>query len=211
MGCDIHAHLEVRDYSYDDENKERGIWFNTDKWTVNKDSVFYPEDYPNRFHIDYDDRIYKGRNYCLFAVLVNVRNYWEIKSISEPKGLPDDISEETKKESDDYGCDGHSHTYLTLEEILNYPHWDKDEEGTDFAFNEERKAEMEKEYGDRLISSLPNESWGYKIRYKTTIKELCSEFYNETIPKLKKYLREHDNPKYQINADDIRLVFWFDN
>jgi hypothetical protein len=211
MGCDIHAYLEVKRYSYDDDKRENGIWVNADKWTVDESHIQYPEDYPNRFHIDYDDRIYSGRNYCLFAVLANVRNYWdEIKPISNPKGLPVDVSDETKQQSDDYGCDGHSHSYLTLKEILEYAGWNKEEEGTDFAFNEERLREAKDKYGEKYLRH-EDTNFGYKVFYKTDIKELCSEFYNETIDKMKKYLKDHDVPKYQTREEDIRLVFFFDN
>ncbi len=37
-----------------------------------------------------------------------------------PKGLPDNVSIEVKTESDEWGIDGHSHSFLTLKELLDY-------------------------------------------------------------------------------------------
>lgn len=64
---------------------------------------------------------YDGRNYDVFAVLADVRNYdGRLKPIDQPRGLPDDVSHEIKQESDNYGIDGHSHQWLDLDEVLNY-------------------------------------------------------------------------------------------
>ena len=83
MGCDIHAHIEV---------KINGKW----------------EHYST-------PRI--QRWYQLFAKIAGVRNNNDITPISEPKGLPEDISEITKFESDYMGSDGHSHSWLNVKEI----------------------------------------------------------------------------------------------
>lgn len=57
------------------------------------------------------------RNYALFAKMADVRNGFEILPISQPKGLPSDISEVTSVYRDKRGTDGHSDSFLTLEEI----------------------------------------------------------------------------------------------
>lgn len=59
-----------------------------------------------------------NRNYALFAYMANVRNYGDITPISEPKGLPDDVSFMVQFDSDRWGDDGHSHSYLTADEIV---------------------------------------------------------------------------------------------
>ncbi|MGN4611781.1 hypothetical protein ACTFOZ_04785 [Bacillus cereus group sp. MYBK71-2] len=66
MGCDIHAYVEVKRYPYQDEKRENGVWINADKWTVNQEYALHPEDDQRHMIIDYDDYIYKGRNYYLF-------------------------------------------------------------------------------------------------------------------------------------------------
>jgi len=66
MGCDIHPYLD-----WDEAQKDDGTWY------VNNIA---------KLHI--------SRNYLLFAILADVRNYGKdpIKPVSEPKGLPDRVS-----------------------------------------------------------------------------------------------------------------------
>lgn len=40
--------------------------------------------------------------------------------ISEPRGLPVDVSAVVRSQSDSYGIDGHSHSFLTVAELLAY-------------------------------------------------------------------------------------------
>ena len=68
------------------------------------------EDDGGHLYVPYEKRIYIGRCYSLFALLANVRNYAEITPISNPRGLPNDVSEIVKEMSDQWGCDGHSHS-----------------------------------------------------------------------------------------------------
>jgi hypothetical protein len=131
MGCDIHLYLEKRVYRYDDKEKKNGIWVNADKWTRNHRLALYPddEDERNEWELDYHDRIYTGRNYDLFAILANVRNGYGFAGvptgsgfvpIAMPKCFPEDVSLTVKRESDGWGCDGHSHSWFTLKELLDY-------------------------------------------------------------------------------------------
>lgn len=60
------------------------------------------------------DRVKQGRNYWLFGKLAGVRGGG---SIFEPKGIPDDISEVTSKELEDWDCDSHTHTWFTKDEM----------------------------------------------------------------------------------------------
>lgn len=206
MGCDIHAFVEVKRYPYQDTNRRNGVWVSADKWTVNEDHILYPEDYEKRFHVDYDDSIYKGRNYDLFAILAGVRNNRGLKPISLPKGLPEDVCKDIKDESDIFASDGHSHSYLTLKEILQYK-WDEEIEVVDFADSKELAIE---EYGDKIVSIKPSRI-GVKVTYKTTFREIHNHFFMTTIEKLKSFLKDSEYPYLQIRQDDIRLVFWFDN
>lgn len=56
------------------------------------------------------------RNYALFEVMAGVRGDAE-KTISLPKGLPDDLSAVTAIAAADWEPDGHSHSWLDFEEI----------------------------------------------------------------------------------------------
>ena len=65
------------------------------------------------------------RDYRLFAILANVRNYEEfnIKPISEPRGLPLDVSVLAKASSDGWDSDGHSHSWISCAEIEDIAQW----------------------------------------------------------------------------------------
>lgn len=76
-----------------------------------------------------------ARNYVLFAALAGVRNYWDVKPISEPRGLPDSFDEEKAEKLADaisaYWGD-HSHSWLSIKELVNWEGWDQiieDEKG----------------------------------------------------------------------------------
>lgn len=109
MGCDIHAAIEIK---------------NGHGWEA--------VTFPNKYFGKYDDEPEKtasldfGRNYDAFAILANVRNGCGFAGvdtgdgfipISEPRGLPDDVSEcavNTALTGD------HSASFVTLPELLAY-------------------------------------------------------------------------------------------
>jgi hypothetical protein len=102
MGCDIHLYVEVR---------KDGVWESVDAWSTDQQGDIY---------IPYEKRLFTGRNYNLFAMLADVRNRYDIIPISEPKGLPEDISENVKNMSIVWDGDGHSHSHFTVSELLEY-------------------------------------------------------------------------------------------
>lgn len=78
-------------------------------------------------------KIPDDRNYWTFGILANVRNGSgfagvdmgdPLTPISEPRGLPDDMSTETKSavEHDEIWLGDHSFSWLTLRELLDYPY-----------------------------------------------------------------------------------------
>lgn len=116
MGTDIHIAVEVR-------NPEGG-WTSADEWESEIENEGTPEQYTS-WHIPYEKQIYTGRNYDLFAILANVRNgtgFAGVKTgdgfnvIADPRGLPEDCDERIREWSDW----GHSHSWLTLAEILAF-------------------------------------------------------------------------------------------
>jgi hypothetical protein len=97
MGCDIHAMIEAK-YRY---RRLADCW----SWQG-----------CGEIHI--------SRNYRLFAKIAGVRNYDNIAPIAEPRFS--DITSETcdetcsetfKRWSLDYGADGHSHSWVSLDEL----------------------------------------------------------------------------------------------
>jgi hypothetical protein len=110
MGCDIHLYVEA---------KAGDNWESQDKW-VEEDG---------EKDVDYSDRFYTSRNYDLFAILANVRNGHGFagvktgegfKPISEPRGLPIDVTSDVGNLSERWGVHGHSHSWFTLKELLEY-------------------------------------------------------------------------------------------
>lgn len=93
MGCDIHVYTEKRN--------DLGHWE-----TVNEDT--------DGAYTSNDKNVW--RNYQLFGLMAGVRR--EIDGHFEERGLPEDVSEAVKKESDSWDGDGHTHSYLTLDEMM---------------------------------------------------------------------------------------------
>lgn len=131
MGCDIHFFTErySTDNNYDgprDISEERNIklgtllnddkveprWVSADKWSYEDDG----ED--SYWDLSYNDRFYRGRNYSLFEILAGVRGD-DDNAIEPPRGIPDDASLGYKTVSDRWDGDAHSHSYFTLDELLD--------------------------------------------------------------------------------------------
>ena len=118
MGCDIHFYVETRD-------AETGNWNLVDELVREGegegDDIYVSTDYHKSF--------YKGRSYNLFSILADVRNgrgFAGVKTgegfqpISTPRGVPDDASDGYKQLVASYGADGHSHSYHTIRQLLDY-------------------------------------------------------------------------------------------
>lgn len=74
------------------------------------------------------ERFYRGRNYGTFAILADVRNSrrvfgagGEFDPIAEPRGVPRDASDFYIAEQWRWGVDGHSHSWFTIQELLDFP------------------------------------------------------------------------------------------
>lgn len=112
MGCDIHLYVEKR---------VDGQWRSVEEWK---------QEYEGEgLSVPYDSRFYTRRNYDLFAILADVGNGFGFagvdtgdgfRPISSPKGLPEDVSTLLREESERWGCDGHSHSFFTVAELLAY-------------------------------------------------------------------------------------------
>jgi len=116
MGCDIHFYVETR--------QEDGSWKTADTWELSE----YNEP-GDPLSVDYKKAFYSGRGYDLFSILADVRNgrgFAGIKTgegfnpISVPRGVPKDACEQYRAVVERWDCDGHSHSHLTLAELLTY-------------------------------------------------------------------------------------------
>jgi len=146
MGCDIHAHVEVKIY---------GEW----------EHLNAPQ---------------LSRDYAMFGKMAGVRSSSETP-ISEPKGLPEDMSFITRLEAERYGEDGHSHSWLSAEEMCQLSEWltRRSKATKDYYFEKDFGYYFEKDFG-----YLFSNGWDVFTKYK------------------------EDKP---IWLEDARLVFWFDN
>jgi hypothetical protein len=137
MGADIHFFVE----KYSDEDfegpknvsEQRNIklnsilegqrverWISADKWNL---EYIGTED--EHWDVPYEKEFYNNRNYYLFSMLADVRNYRnEVEPICEPKGIPEDASDGYKYVVDRWNGDGHSHTYFTLSDLMDID-WSK--------------------------------------------------------------------------------------
>ena len=209
MGCDIHLYVE---------RKHDGQWYSADYFVP---SVSYVPDQWGQVPKQKYDRVemYGKRNYALFATLANVRNYGNTAYISEPKGLPDDVTEFVKAEWEDWGFDAHSCSYLTLRELLDFH-----EAGHPLKRRGMLSPEQLKEFDQGILpthwcqgSSTP----GYEFRE-------WEEENNVLVPLINKLKERCDDlnviydfawdSTYQLmrhetyeKAKNIRIVFWFDN
>lgn len=125
------------------------------------------------------------RCYRLFAKMANVRNYEEygITPISDPRGMPEDASETTKFFCEEYGADGHSHSWLDAKEIDELYRF----------INDDLKL-----VGGRIKQSgwWPEENFGY--------------FFGNTWAGWNRYQKYQEHLK-EMGVEDVRFVFWFDN
>lgn len=217
MGCDIHMYAEV--------NKD-GKW---EKVGNIFDNPWYNPDYESKWNTPKTDEPYTERNYDLFAILANVRNGYGFagvptgsgfEPISMPRGLPEDVSAEIKELADEWGRDGHSHSYLILSELLGYD-WEGQTTTHYGVFSKEQYVQLKKTgipgayaagvfgsdvvivNGDEIFD-VPNDGKSYHAWAaweETYAQSVGPAFLEHTLTALK----ELGQP------DNVRIVFWFDN
>ena len=202
MGCDIHMYVECRDRFKDEVSQ----WRNCDHWKLNKYYENDEDSYEQKYKVV---GIYDDRDYFLFSVLADVRNYSDIPFICQPKGLPMDCTDVVKEISDIWNGDGHSHSFLTLAEIKKFNHLHK---------KYKRSGYVPKKEAQKLDDGIEPDHWcqwtnqeGYEYReWETSYNPL-----DGLILALEKRMKEEFyiyRDKYdKIIEEDIRIVFWFDN
>lgn len=199
MGCDIHMYCEVKQ-----KNSKKwdtvGRIFKNEYAKYHKGLIWVFED-GESFGEPYVIYPYLNRNYNLFAVLAGVRNgTWgdQVKPISKPRGLPEDVSKFVLKKSEEYGVDGHSHSHISLSELEKY----------NWGFKISIDAYVDKEVAEEFNKTgiKPTEyaalsSHGVAIQWTETIGDLCKQFLLTCMPQLTNLKK----------FGEVRIVFWFDN
>lgn len=199
MGCDIHLFTE-RKRSIDKIEK----WVNIDYFKLNP---YYGIDkYESQLEVV---ELYGSRNYRLFSILANVRNYHDNKFISLPKGFPEDSSEFVKSEKERWDGDGHSHSYFTLKELKDF----RKENGL------VKYAGVMSPKDAELVDKgeMPN-SWCQGTTDTTYVYREW-QYDNDALSGLIRKIEERKKEDFWIFDDDehpehdenIRIVFWFDN
>jgi hypothetical protein len=124
------------------------------------------------------------RNYGMYGFLADVRNYSSVPPIAEPRGFPDDASEEVQALKEDWDCDAHSSSWLTVNELLTF-NYD--------APMEDRRVmrQVGPNAWDGGCTCEPGEG------QQTTFREFLGKTFFEDLEKLKASGAE-------------RIVFWFD-
>lgn len=169
MGCDIHSFAEVR---------KDGVW------ELVEDAIFPYDEFDREWlKKDFSSEPIRDRNYGLFGWLADVRNYSMVTPICEPKGLPRDVSDCVSLESYDWEPDGHSHSWLSLKELL--------------------EVDYDVTFEDRRVTRGSNGAYIADVG-EGTIVSLRDHLGNEFFSTLE-VLKTLGSP------EDVRLVFWFDN
>lgn len=191
MGCDIHMYKEVQ---------VAGEWVSADKWSDD-------EYEPGRKEVSYKDR-FTDRNYKLFGMLVD-----GVRSSSpfsfKPRGLPHDVTDVVKEESDGWGVDGHSHSYLFLHELLSFRDFLKTQTVRISGMKHpDELAALQKTIDagapdwDLLF---PYCGWTNSSEYVEFALDVPASFYVGT--SLQTIIDGFD----EVRGDNPRIVFWFDN
>lgn len=216
MGCDIHIYTE---------GKLDGKWTHLDELT----SVDEYEGEPP--YKNYSE-IYNSRSYNLFSILADVRNGYGFAGfttgegfspISKPKGLPEDVTESVKEKSDSWDCDGHSHSYLSLKELLDYD-WEQTTINQGMLTKDEFDRLMDNDWWKEKTTGPDKEGFYWlpkapnhyssmisgsvevvSFKYKTTYREAAEYFYKQVMSQLKRLAILAGGP------ENVRIVFWFDN
>lgn len=235
MGCDIHLYVERR---------VEGVWTPADMWKPSK----HAED-EGRLSLDYQDAFYHDRNYDLFAILADVRNGHGVAGvttglgfvpIAEPKGLPDDVSDVLKAESDYWDSDGHSHSWHTVADLMAYD-WTQTTThvaeigGYDFWRWEQwsrRQGESPESYAGSISGAsiehisedemraiitqatdgLERDAWESAVRRSTARKVTRIQWEQPYYKCCRRFLSDTLPRLWRLGApEDVRIVFWFDN
>jgi len=220
MGTDIHLYVEVR---------RDGKWESADTWT--------PDEYSfNEMWVDWKNKFYNTPNYVLFGVLAGVRGREDPKPISEPKGLPDDMSEPLAK----YAREHFEHTgsWLTLRELMEYD-WTQNVTNQGYvalpayvdwkvsgyrdsptesciAYFGGMRHDVTMEVADAIVESikaLPN--WKDKQTAIEGVDKsgMVSAFWTRPLYReCSEFLAECLPRLWRLGSpDDVRIVFWFDS
>lgn len=169
MACDIHDYLEIR---------------REGRWEYAGDDAFPGNEYDFEKHSPFDG----VRSYGLYGFLADVRNYSQVPSVACKRGLPADVTSEVQAQSEEWDVNGHSHTWVSLAELLAYDYdqviWDR---------------RVTKQISPGLWSGAAIAQQGEDEHL--TLREFLGEWFFGRLELLKKFGA----------PEDVRIIMWFDN
>ena len=180
IGCDITVHCEYR---------KDGVWHNCDNFEWDQETGKY-EFYP----------IYDGRNYDLFGVLAGVRCN-DFPSIDVPRGLPKDMALKTKEMAESDLSWTHSHSYVTLREMLE---WKRKRTKEWKKLKKKYVIKHDSHEGDFILDDDMYPTFKYE-------KHLLDYLIRRMKDKMGDHIGCYEKDDYYAKGDDFRIVFWFDN
>lgn len=124
------------------------------------------------------------RSYGMFGFLAGVRNYSKAEPIAKGRGVPADLSPEVKESEESWDMDGHSHSWVSLKELLDF--------------------DYDKKFYDMRVMRDGNgaaEARSLEEAHHTTYREFLGEGFFEELEELKQLGK----------PENVRVVFWFDN
>jgi hypothetical protein len=215
-------------------------WVSIDDWEPPDPEA--PSDLPT---VSWKKSVYNGRNYELFAYLASVRNRRgagferkmdrvrgefltdggePITPIREPRGMPPDASLEVKRSHEYWGQNGHSASWLTLAELVDFD-WEGTTHVSRGIVSDPADAEYARKYnvsprsysqsvlfGRPADTSAARHEWAAKVaatdecEWTESAASACSDFL-AALPLIIRRARKAGAK----NLEDARLVFWFDN
>lgn len=148
--------------------------------------------YVEQKHGDYWDDIefspFRQRNYGAFAFLADVRNYSAVPPLAAPRGLPEDISFIVKCRSKDWEGDAHTHSWLSAKELLDFNY--------DAEMEDRRYTQQE---GPNFFNGAATAEPGQGTR------KTWRDFLGPA------FMRDLEMLRAAGDAENTRVVFWFDN
>lgn len=203
MGCDIHMFCEEQITI-----KDKTEWRSADHFKKNHYFGAYDDDEGEK-ELEVVE-LCGNRNYSMFTALCGVRDYSEKSpKISEPKGLPEDVTELVKERSDYYGCDGHSHSYVSLKEVKDFV---SRNEPINFSglLHPDTARKLDED------GVLP-ESWCQGTSRDDYVFRQWEDNTYQPLQELLELMAKRFRPYWDIDnltpedMEKFRIVFWFDN
>lgn len=237
MGCDIHFHVE---------KLEEGKWVSADTWYTDSDES--DPEYRSLYKWGpglerLGGPMYSSRNYGLFAMLADVRNGYgfagvdtgdAVVPISEPRGMPENVSPEVRASCDRWDCDGHSHTHMTVQELMEYD-WTRTMTKRGFVSKKEFArfklsgrpeswcggTSADKISNDEMMELILRDCDGDKLTWRDFHKMEGGMFtspntqitwYVPYYEQASEFLSETMPKLWRLGKpDEVRIVIWFDN